>query len=447
MPVMTEFDHIAQTIEFDVGIEDVPIRGAFESCPVLSKVDRERVLKTQDILSKNVWKQYTESWSHKLVYLIIDDSGSKTLIYVGRQEDKDKNTKDRLQQHIHGETAQTAENSELRNWKRAVVIRAKNGGKEFTIEDTKILEAMLKHRLERYSNVEMKTKQTSKSAQGKKIIDVELLGEFAELVIEYIGTQYDIGSRQYSWMSSSIVEDVSVTSLDGQVQIKKDIQVLADNGVLPHGSLLVASSKKYPAEAIITEEGLNIIGFGERDNLGNFMNKDKLNQDYMGLTPKGATRMIGNPNVNGWNFWRRESDGKSLADIWNDFVQQQEYEQSQDSKDKGLGKPSPEFVELVDRGFVKVGDSLFARKSKFAEAIVLPGGFIQVAKAKYEDNSSIPSNLLSDLKKVSLNFACTMIGKLRGQKAEYNAWHYWHYETENSELVQLSELRDRYLLE
>ena len=121
---MTEFKLIPEKIEVSIGITNVPINGAAESSPVMSIVDREGVLRASKLAEQNVWKQHTKDWSHKLVYMIIDDSGSNVIIYVGRQEDKNSKAKDRLQQHIHGDTQQTADNSELKNWNRAVVIRA-----------------------------------------------------------------------------------------------------------------------------------------------------------------------------------------------------------------------------------------------------------------------------------------------------------------------------------
>ena len=324
-------------MEVPIGIANVPINGATESSPVLSTVDREAVLRAKNWAEQNVWKQHTKDWSHKLVYMIIDDSGSNVIIYVGRQEDKDSKTKDRLQQHIHGETSQTADNAELANWNRAVVIRAKDGGKEFSIEETKILEAILKYRLERYSKVEMKTKQVAKSFQGKSIEEVEKLGEYAELVIQFIDSEFNIGDRHNHWMRSNVVEDTAATFLNDQ----------KDNNII---------LQKNPS-----------------------------------------------------------------------------------------GKPSADLLALIERKIIKVGDKLYARKSRIATAIVLSDGCIKVLEAKSKDGSDIPKELLSGLDRVSINFACSSIGKLRGQNGEYNAWEYWHYENDNGKLVKLRELKDKYL--
>lgn len=441
---MTEFDHNPKRVELDVGIQDVAVKGAADLSPILSTVDRERVLKTHEF-SSSAWKQHTEDWSHKLVYILIDDSGDKILMYVGRQEDKDKAAKDRLQQHIHGETQQTLENAELSNWSFAVVLRAKIGGKEFTIEDTKILEAMLKYRLGKYSNVEMKTKQASKGAQGKQIIDLEMLGEYAELVIEYISKQFEIGNKQYQWTKFDAIEEKSVTVADFHVSADKDVKILVDRGILSSGTMLFSNSKLYPAEAIISRgEGLDIIGFGERDDSGSFKNKNQLDPGYRGLTPSGAARMVGNPNVNGWDFWKRQSDGKSLNRIWDAAFEENGNVENDNSQNEVTGKPNPEFVSLIELGIVKVGGKLFARKSRIAEATILSGGYIHVTEAKYQDKSSIPRDLLNDLRRSSLNFACTKISKLRGQ-GEHNAWQYWLYEGDNGKLIELRELKEKYL--
>ena len=441
---MTEFDHIPKKIEFDVGIQDVPVKGAADLSPILSTVDRQRVLKTQE-LSPSVWKQHTEDWSHKLVYIIIDDSWDKILMYVGRQEDKDKAAKDRLQQHIHGETQQTQENAELSNWSRAVVLRAKTGGKEFTIEDTKILEAMLKYRLGKYSNVEMKTKQASKGAQGKQITDLEMLGEYAELVIEYISKQFEIGNKQYQWTKSDAIEETPVAVSDYNVSADKDVKILVDRGILSSGTMLFSNSQLYPAEAVVsTGGGLDIIGFGERDDSGSFKNENQLDPGYRSLTPSGAARMIGNPKANGWDFWKRQSDRMSLNRIWNSAFKDDGSGENGNSQNELTGRPNPEFVSLIDLGVVKVGGKLFARKSRIAEATILSGGYIHVTEAKYQNKSSIPRDLLNDLRRSSLNFACTKISKLRGQ-GEHNAWQYWLYESDNGELIELRELKDKYL--
>ena len=441
---MTEFDHIPKKIELDVGIQDVPVKGAADLSPILSTVDRERVLKTQEF-SSNAWKQYTEDWSHKLVYILIDDSGDKIPMYVGRQEDKDKAAKDRLQQHIYGETQQTFENAELSNWSFAVVLRAKIGGKEFTIEDTKILEAMLKYRLGKYSNVEMKTKQASRGAQGKQIIDLEMLGEYAELVVKYISKQFEIGNKQYQWTKSDAIEKAVDAVVDNNISADKDVKIFVDCGILLPETVLFSNSKLYPAEAIISKSGgLDIIGFGERNDFGSFHNKNQLGPGYTDLTPSGAARMVGNPKANGWIFWKRKSDEKSLNKIWDDAFKNSEDVENSDLLNEVSGNPSPELVSLIELGIVKVGGKLFARKSRIAEATILPDGYIHVVEAKYQDKSSIPKNLMSDLRKTSLNFACTKINKLRGQ-GESNAWQYWFYEDKNEELIELKELKEKHL--
>lgn len=441
---MTEFDHIPKKIELDVGIQDVPVKGAADLSPILSTVDRERVLKTQEF-SSSAWKQNTEDWSHKLVYILIDDSGNKILMYVGRQEDKDKAAKDRLQQHIHGETQQTLENAELGNWSFAVVLRAKIGGKEFAIEDTKILEAMLKYRLGKYSNVEMKTKQASKGAQGKQIIDLEMLGEYAELVIEYISKQFKIGDKQYQWTKFDSKKETLVAVANHNVSADKDVKILVDCGMLLPATVLFSNSKLYPAEAIVSKSGrLDIIGFGEGYDSGSFQNENRLGPGYRDLTPSGAAKMIGNPNVNGWDFWKRKSDNKSLNKIWYAAFENSGNIENSDLPDEVSGKPNAELAALIELGVVRVGGKLFARKSRIAEATILPDGYIHVVEAKYQDKSSIPKNLISDLRKTSLNFACTTINKLRGQ-GESNAWHYWFYEDENEELTELKELKEKHL--
>ncbi len=392
-------------------------------------------------------------------YVLVDllpSEDNKRKVYVGQA------TIGGLSKRIR---AHIPKSENLENWILAVVVYGQVGKgvkPKLPFEHVQALEYKLLKEFEKHSDIEVCNLQTPGEIALLEA-DRKILNSYIKTVLDLLKVMgCDVHNRPSNhWIptgkaparqesapvppSPDVIEDIPATIQDDKKPAEKNLEWLVDKGILPSGTVLFSNSDKYPAEAVISREGLNIIGFGERDYLGNFKNKDNLYNHYRGLAPSGAAKMIGNPNVNGWNFWKRKSDRQSLTNIWNSAVQDNRDEQNTNLLKNPSGKPSADLLTLIERKIIKAGDKLFAQKSKYAVATVLSDGYIKVEEAKDKDGSNVPKERLRGLERVSMNLACTETGKLRDQKGGGNAWEYWHYKNNDGKLVELRELKDRYL--